>query len=158
MLKICCGGAQSGLRHRDAHEFLPLEASEEMTADLAPIIVLCFGMVWERPHGRDWETFQAIAREHGLRQARELPRDLIILGSLTPDVARGHSAPGYEIVRRLKAAPATVQAVVVIVTSLREPERKHRAEQAGVDVYIVRPVDPVQLRDRLRELVEQRRA
>ena len=79
----------------------------------------------------------------------------MLLGSLTPEVARGVSPPGYEIVRRLKQDPTTRNVRVVMLTSLREPEHRRKVEQAGVDAYIVTPVDSAELEVMLQELVQR---
>jgi CheY-like chemotaxis protein len=122
-----------------------------------PIKVLSIGFVHWRPRGLGWDRFYAGPGDYAVERARELRPDLILLGSLTPDVARGRSVPGYEIVRRLKDDPATSRAVVVMLTSLQEPEHRRKAEQAGVDAYVVWPVDQDMLQSRVRVLVQQRR-
>jgi CheY-like chemotaxis protein len=128
-----------------------------MSQSPQPIKVLSIGFVHWRPRGLGWERLRAAPGEAALQRARELRPDLILLGSLTADVARGRGPAGYEIVRRLKEEPATRQSVVVMVTTLQELEHRQKVVQAGVDAYVVWPVDQDMLQTRVRELVEQRR-
>jgi CheY-like chemotaxis protein len=59
------------------------------------------------------------------------------------------------MVRRLKADPTTRTLRVVMLTSLQKPEHRRKVEQAGVDAYIVIPVDSAELETMLQELMQR---
>ena len=58
---------------------------------------------------------------------------------------------GYELARRLRAMPETAHAVFVAVTGYGQPGDRERAQQAGFDHHLVKPVDY----DALFGLIEQ---
>jgi CheY-like chemotaxis protein len=53
---------------------------------------------------------------------------------------------GYELARRLRAADATRDAVLVAVTGWGQIEDRRRSAAAGFDRHLVKPVDPLHLR------------
>ena len=70
--------------------------------------------------------------------------DLFILDVVMPKVN------GFELCRALKSNPETAPKPVFLVTSMdREPDRYWGLKQ-GADEYIVKPVDPEQLRVKVR--------
>ncbi len=52
---------------------------------------------------------------------------------------------GYEVARRIRAAPEGASVLLVAVTGYGQPADRRRAEQAGFDVHLVKPVDPARL-------------
>ncbi len=51
---------------------------------------------------------------------------------------------GYEVARRLRAM-AGPRAYLVALTGYSDPEDRRRAEEAGFDAHVVKPVDPDEL-------------
>ena len=51
---------------------------------------------------------------------------------------------GYEVARRLRALPGP-RALLVALTGYSSPEDRRRAEEAGFDAHVVKPVDPEEL-------------
>ncbi len=78
--------------------------------------------------------------------AREAP-DLILLDVMMPGM------DGFEVCRRLKAAPNTQHIPVVMVTALTEVEDRVRGLEAGADDFLSKPVNDVALFARVRSLV-----
>jgi signal transduction histidine kinase/ActR/RegA family two-component response regulator len=66
--------------------------------------------------------------------AREQPPDLVLLDIGMPELN------GYELAARLREHPATRHALLVAVTGWGQPHDRHRAEVAGLDVLLVKPV------------------
>jgi signal transduction histidine kinase/CheY-like chemotaxis protein len=60
---------------------------------------------------------------------------------------------GYELARRVRSTPEGCGIVMIAVTGYGAPEDRRRAEQAGFDAFLVKPVEF----DRLFELVATRR-
>jgi signal transduction histidine kinase len=56
---------------------------------------------------------------------------------------------GYEVARRLRAQAESKGAVLVALTGYSKEEDRRRALEAGFDYYMVKPVDPEDLRDLL---------
>lgn len=75
----------------------------------------------------------ALDGRSGLEKAMALGPDAIILDVMLPDIN------GFEVCRRLRAAPATATIGVVILTGLSSPADRAEALAAGADAYITKP-------------------
>ena len=65
---------------------------------------------------------------------------------------------GYEVARRVRAAEAGKDILLVALTGYGRPEDRDRALEAGFDAHLVKPVDPDELNDILASLAERRQA
>jgi PAS domain S-box-containing protein len=74
----------------------------------------------------------------GVEAARALAPDVILLDVGLPGL------DGYEAARRIRRGLGGA-VVLVAVTGYGDPEAKQRAVEAGFDVHLVKPVDPVEL-------------
>jgi len=79
--------------------------------------------------------------------AREHRPELVLL-----DIGLPAGMDGYEVAKRMRPADATSRPVIVALTGYGQAEDKRRAEEAGFDRHLVKPVDIQQLRAILREL------
>ena len=52
---------------------------------------------------------------------------------------------GYDVARRIRSTPQGHLMVLAAVTGYGQPEDRRRAEEAGFDALLVKPVDPDQL-------------
>jgi CheY-like chemotaxis protein len=59
---------------------------------------------------------------------------------------------GYQVARRIRAAPAGGRVVLVALTGYGRPEDVRRAHEAGFDAHVVKPVDPDTLTKTLSEI------
>jgi two-component system cell cycle response regulator len=59
---------------------------------------------------------------------------------------------GFEVCRRLKAAPRTQHIPVIIVTALDQPSDRVKGLEAGADDFLTKPVDDIALITRVRNL------
>ena len=75
----------------------------------------------------------------GLRKARSLDVDLVLLDLHLPDTN------GMDVLRALRADPATASVPVVVVSADATPEQRARHLTAGADRYIDKPIDPAEL-------------
>jgi len=73
-----------------------------------------------------------------LRMARERPPDLMFLDLNIPGTS------GAEVLRELKADPATADVRVIIVTATGEERREH-VLGLGADAYFTKPFSPTAL-------------
>lgn len=75
------------------------------------------------------------------------PPDLILLDVMMPGLT------GFEVCRRLKENALTQFIPIVLVTALGEREMRVMGIEAGADDFISKPVDPYELRARVRSLL-----
>lgn len=52
---------------------------------------------------------------------------------------------GFEVCRRLRAAPNTADVPIVIVTALDDDESRRKAKEAGATAYYTKPFSPLAL-------------
>jgi CheY-like chemotaxis protein len=71
----------------------------------------------------------------GVARARELRPDLVLLDMQLPDF------DGYEVLRRLRADPATAAIPCIALSANAMPEDIERALRAGVADYWTKPLD-----------------
>jgi two-component system, cell cycle response regulator DivK len=87
-----------------------------------------------RHHG--YEVHEAETGEEGLVQAARILPALILMDVSMPGM------DGLEATRRLKADPVTASIPVIAVTAHAMAEDRARAEAAGCDGYLAKPVEP----------------
>jgi len=77
---------------------------------------------------------------------RSLP-DIILLDVMLPGVN------GFEVARLLKADPVSAGVPIIMVTSLEDTKSREIGLSQGVEEYITKPVQPVELKIRVRNLL-----
>jgi signal transduction histidine kinase/ActR/RegA family two-component response regulator len=83
---------------------------------------------------------EVVAEGHrGVDLARRLQPGLVLLDLDLPDLG------GDEVLRMLKADPATAGIPVVVVSADATPRSRHRAERDGAAAYLSKPVDVPEL-------------
>ncbi|MEZ5925010.1 MAG: PleD family two-component system response regulator [Hyphomicrobiaceae bacterium] len=73
--------------------------------------------------------------------------DIVLLDVMMPGM------DGFEVCRRLKAAPATQHIPVIMVTALDQPNDRVQGLESGADDFLTKPVDEIALVTRVRNLV-----
>ncbi|MFZ1990370.1 MAG: PleD family two-component system response regulator [Alphaproteobacteria bacterium] len=94
-----------------------------------------------------YEVLTASSGPEGLAIAQKDFPDLILLDVMMPVM------DGFEVCRRLKAAPATAHIPVVMVTALDGVEDRVRGLEAGADDFLTKPIDEMALMARIKNLV-----
>lgn len=79
-----------------------------------------------------FETEEAHNGEEALSIATEFKPDLILLDVMMPKIS------GFEVLDILRNTPVTADIKVIMLTALSQPKDKERAEQLGVDDYLVK--------------------
>jgi len=83
--------------------------------------------------------------EEGLKMAKELKPDLIILDLMLPKIG------GLEICRILRNDTELANTKIIMVTAKNQPHDELRGMETGADDYIMKPFEP----DELRHVVDQ---
>jgi two-component system cell cycle response regulator len=89
--------------------------------------------------------------EMAIRDALDEPPDLIVLDIMLPGM------DGFEVCRRLKGADRTKHTQILMQTSLRELDYRIQGAELGADDYLVKPVDPRELKVRVEALLKKKR-
>ena len=100
-----------------------------------------------------YHVLPAASGAEALKLAGETPHlDLILLDVMMPEM------DGYEVLRRLRAGPATRDIPVVFVTAMVGDEDEERGLSLGAVDYVAKPLRPAILLARVRNHVELKRA
>ncbi|MBI2569225.1 MAG: response regulator [Candidatus Schekmanbacteria bacterium] len=95
-----------------------------------------------------------------VRAARDTEEARAILASFSPALIfmdlQLPGMDGYELTRRLKAAPATAGITVVAVTSYAMKGDEEKAREAGCDEYVTKPIDTQGILDLVERLLGAR--
>ena len=98
-----------------------------------PIIALIISELMERRS--DLALQIAVDGTSGVAQAASLLPDLILLDMQLPDF------DGFEVLRRLRATPATAAIPVIALSANAMPDDIERALRAGMSDYWTKPLD-----------------
>lgn len=96
------------------------------------------------------EYFEVLTAEDGMTALDICDKtqvDLILLDIMMPGI------DGFEVCRRLKANPKTVNIPVVMVTALDQPEDRVEGLKCGADDFLTKPVNNMQLMARVKSLL-----
>jgi pilus assembly protein CpaE len=80
--------------------------------------------------GPDFRMMHALDAEDGLRRARSEPPRVIVLELDLPD------RDGLEVIRQLRADPATGDSTIVVLTSRSDPSAEEAAREAGASEFV----------------------
>ena len=96
-----------------------------------------------------FSTAVAHTGESALQRARERRPDLVLLDLMLPDL------PGVEVCRALRAAPATRDLLVVMLTAKDDESDRVRGFEVGADDYVTKPFSVRELVLRLRAILRR---
>jgi putative two-component system response regulator len=92
-------------------------------------------------------TVEAAGGREALDAAQSETPDIVLLDIMMPEM------DGYEVARRLKADPATATVPIVMVTALDDRDSRLKGLEAGAEEFVTKPVDRMELRVRVRNLL-----
>jgi cyclic di-GMP phosphodiesterase len=133
-------------------ERTPLPSSESGARIVAADDVSANLDVIERILSRDGHTlYRAASGRETLKLVERLHPDLVLLDVMMPD------RDGFDVCAALKADPGTRLIPVVLVTALNDSPDRIRGLDAGADDFLTKPVNPAELRARVRSLLRLKR-
>ena len=86
----------------------------------------------ERLEAEGFEVRHVANGEEALANAIEFHPDLILLDVMMPKIS------GFDVLDILRNTPETTNMKIIMLTALSQPKDKERAEQLGVDDYLVK--------------------
>ena len=94
-----------------------------------------------------YQVFGFNSGRQALDEFDEVRPDLILLDIMMPDL------DGYEVCRQIKANAQRQMIPIVMVTALKDRESQAKAQDAGADDFLNKPVNATELRTRIRSLL-----
>lgn len=98
-----------------------------------------------------YKIYSAANGVQAMQLVSENPPDLIILDVVMPEM------DGFEVCRRLKTNPRTRLIPIIMVTSLDKSRNKIQGIKAGVDDFLTKPIDFIELKTRVASLLRVKR-
>lgn len=98
-----------------------------------------------------YDIAMAVDGADAVEKARESLPDLILIDALMPHL------DGYEATARLKGSDATSSIPILMISALGAPTDRARALDIGVDDFLNKPFDRIELLSRVRSLLRVRR-
>ncbi len=92
----------------------------------------------------EYEVSVAMDGESALEIVNTDPPDLILLDIMMPDI------DGYEVCRRLKSEPKTIDIPIIFVTAMSEIENKTKGLELGAVDYITKPFEAMEVKARVK--------
>jgi len=96
----------------------------------------------------DYEIHEASDGASGLRMARGLAPDLMLLDVMMPG-----ELDGLQVCHHIKSDPATRSIRVVLLTARGQARDREVGREAGADEYLVKPFSPLQLIETIERLL-----
>lgn len=84
---------------------------------------------------KGYEVLSAVDAKETLKACQEQRPQLVLLDIQLPGMS------GLEVIRLLKSDPATREIIIVAVTAYAMKGDKEKAQQAGCDGYVTKPID-----------------
>lgn len=98
-----------------------------------------------------YEPIEAQDGLQALQIADQEAPDLIVLDVMMPGL------DGYEVARSLRRKPETALIPILMFTAKTLTEDKLAGYEAGVDIYLTKPIHPVELQSNIKALLTQRK-
>jgi CheY-like chemotaxis protein len=93
------------------------------------------------------EAYLAADGAAALEAAHAVPPDVVLL-----DIALPGPMNGWEVAHRLRARAGSPRTFLIAMTGFGQAEHRRRSAEAGIDLHLVKPVDPARLQAILAEL------
>ncbi len=103
----------------------------------------------------EMEGFQVVRAAdgaEGLERAREVLPDIVVLDVMMPRMT------GYEVAKALRENSDTAHIPIIFVTARAQSSDVEKGMELGVEDYVTKPFDPLELIDRVNNLLARSRA
>jgi len=99
-----------------------------------------------------YQTMNAVSGKQALKLALQEPPDLIVLDVMMPEM------DGYETARQLRRRPKTAKIPILMFTAKSQTQDKVVGYEAGADLYLIKPIHPIELNAHVKVLLAQKQA
>lgn len=99
-----------------------------------------------------FEVVRASDGAEGLERAREVRPDIVVLDVMMPRMT------GYEVAKALREDDGTAHIPIIFVTARAQSSDVERGMELGVDDYVTKPFDPLDLIARVNALLARTHA
>jgi len=96
-----------------------------------------------------YDVVAALSGQHALDLARSEQPDLIVLDVMMPGL------DGYEVARILRQNPETATTPILMFTAKTQVDDKVNGYNAGVNIYLTKPIHPIDLQANIKTLLAQ---
>ena len=98
----------------------------------------------------NFEVIEAFSGKECLVKVQSVVPDLFLLDIMMPEMN------GYEVCQKLKLQDKTKNVPVVMLTAKGQKGDAEQGLKVGADDYIIKPFDPYELGEQIREILQQR--
>jgi DNA-binding response OmpR family regulator len=100
----------------------------------------------------NFEVLEALSGKECLGKVKTVVPDLFLLDIMMPEMN------GYEVCQQLKSQEKTKNVPVVMLTAKGQKGDAEQGLKVGADDYIIKPFDPYELGEQIREILQQRKS
>jgi len=101
---------------------------------------------------KDFKVETAIDGENGIRAAKKIKPDIIILDLMMPKIS------GFEVLETLKKDANTASIPVIILTAKEDYDSQPGEARLPRDRYLIKPIDAPTLRKKIEEIITRKGA
>ncbi len=98
----------------------------------------------------DFEVSLAASGKDGLKLAKKLKPDLILLDVIMPGLN------GFEVLERLKGDKSTREIPVIMLTAMDDDKMRIRAAQSYNEAYITKPIKAEEIKSKIDEVLKRK--
>ncbi len=98
----------------------------------------------------DIDLIEATDGEDAVQKIQREQPDLILLDLFMPKL------DGYKVMKAVKGNPATKEIPIIVLSAWPTGDNRKRAKQAGAIEFVIKPYDPIQLVELIKEYVMAR--
>ncbi len=99
--------------------------------------------------GADYTVYEASNGAVGLKLAKALRPDLILLDVMMPG-----DLDGYQVCEQLRASDGHAHLKIILLSANDAQQDKERGQEAGANAYLTKPFKPAALRSLVDKLLE----